>query len=318
VVEEAPTPEDALRIAGIDWRVKKQVMCTLNPAAPVPGATGAFYTQSCPGGAIVRQDTGRVLGVVGDDYTPFQNSDLAELAYSVSKDALVESAGTLKHGKQVFMLLKAGEFAIGLGTQDTTKTYALLSTSHDGTQAIRVYPTSVRVVCNNTLSYSLKDARRGYSVRHTGDLAGKLVDLRNALQGLEEDTQDHVAKCEALANKPLSQEELKGFFLDVYQRAYAPIIANPKDRKEERARERALQTVTSWVANMDHEHQCVGMTQGTAWAALNSVTQWADHERKVRNTSAHANAGEARAYANLFGVSDALKRTAFDRALELV
>ena len=62
-VKEAPTSEDALRLAGLDWKVVQQSIQT---------TCGIFLNGFC---ANVRETDGKVLGVVTDKYKVVQNAD---------------------------------------------------------------------------------------------------------------------------------------------------------------------------------------------------------------------------------------------------
>jgi hypothetical protein len=73
--------------------------------------------------------------------------------------------------------------------------------------------------------------------------------------------------------------------------------------------------LSNWESKMDEDNQRIPGIIGTAWAAYNSVSEWHDHERgrfgPVRES-------DGRAHSNLFGISDAQKRIAFDQAMALV
>ena len=64
----------------------------------------------------------------------------------------LETAGTLFGGKRFWALAAIGETASIADAADKMKGYLLLSTSCDGTMATEARYTTVRVVCNNTLS----------------------------------------------------------------------------------------------------------------------------------------------------------------------
>ena len=53
--------------------------------------------------------------------------------------------------------------------------------AHDGSSAIKVAMTPVRVVCSNTLNLALSTAKRSWSCYHTGDINGKMDEARNTL-----------------------------------------------------------------------------------------------------------------------------------------
>lgn len=126
--------------------------------------------------ANVRSSDGAVLGVVSDRYQVVQNAE----AFAFT-DALIggegqvhyETAGSLMGGRKIWLLAKLPDTEI---VGDKTEPYLCFSNTHDGSGAIRVCMTPIRVVCNNTLNIALNGAKRAWSVRHTGDIQAKLQD----------------------------------------------------------------------------------------------------------------------------------------------
>lgn len=52
---------------------------------------------------------------------------------------------------------------------------------HDGSGAIKVALTPIRVVCQNTLNLALSNAKRSWSMIHTGNIQNKLEEARDTL-----------------------------------------------------------------------------------------------------------------------------------------
>lgn len=167
VVAEAPDSKDALRTAGLDWTVSQM---------PVSTEYGMIEGYK----ANVRSTDNRVLGVVSDRYKIIQNVD----AFSFT-DALLgegvryETAGSLQNGRKVWMLARLPKEYIIAGERITP--YLVFSNTHDGSGAVRVAVTPVRVVCNNTLNLALSTAKRSFGMVHTGDIKGKVHEARKTL-----------------------------------------------------------------------------------------------------------------------------------------
>lgn len=66
-------------------------------------------------------------------------------------------------------------------TDELIEPYLVFTNSHDGTGAVRVAITPVRVVCQNTLNLALQTAERQWSCAHKGDIQGKLEEARHTL-----------------------------------------------------------------------------------------------------------------------------------------
>ena len=89
--------------------------------------------------------------------------------------AELETAGVLYGGKQYWTLARLqGELNLA---GDITKPYLLLSTSADGSLATQARLTTVRVVCNNTLSAAAR-GRADVVVRHSSKFDASAVHAR--------------------------------------------------------------------------------------------------------------------------------------------
>ncbi len=168
-VEEAPTSADAIRLAGLDWTVSSREMF-LADGTKVEGN----YMN-------VRDTDERQLGVVGDRYKIVQNSDAFEFTDELLGEGVkYETAGSLQDGKVIWLLAKLpNKFEI-LG--DKVDPYVVFTNTHDGSGAVKIAMTPVRVVCNNTLNMALKSAKRTWSARHTGSIENKLNDAMQTLE----------------------------------------------------------------------------------------------------------------------------------------
>lgn len=153
-VDEALTSKDALIYAGLDWQVLQE------PVYTSAGELVSGYKVN------VRDIDRNILGVVSDRYKIVQNEE----AFSFT-DALLgegvkyETAGSIANGKIVWMLAKMPQRYIISG--DAIEPYLVFSNTHDGSGAIRVAMTPIRVVCQNTLNLALRGAQRSWSARHT-------------------------------------------------------------------------------------------------------------------------------------------------------
>ena len=168
-VDEALTSKDALIYAGLDWQVLQE------PVYTSAGELVSGYKVN------VRDIDRNILGVVSDRYKIVQNEE----AFSFT-DALLgegvkyETAGSIANGKIVWMLAKMPQRYIISG--DAIEPYLVFSNTHDGSGAIRVAMTPIRVVCQNTLNLALRGAQRSWSARHTSNVLNRLDEARETLQ----------------------------------------------------------------------------------------------------------------------------------------
>lgn len=167
-VKEAPSSKDALIYAGLDWKVIQEPVYT-DSQELIEGYK-----------ANVRDSDRRVLGVVTDRYKVIQNEEAFAFTDALLGEGVrYETAGSLQGGKKVWMLARMPHEYIISG--ERISPYLLFSNTHDGSGAIKVALTPIRVVCNNTLNLALSTAKRSWSMIYTGDIQGKLQEAKDTL-----------------------------------------------------------------------------------------------------------------------------------------
>lgn len=197
-VMEAPASEEALKIAGLDWKVLQEPIYTMGK-------------EKIEGFKVNVRDTDRrVLGVVSDRYKIVQNQE----AFSFTDELLgegvrYETAGSLQNGRKVWLLARMPHEYIISGERITP--YLVFFNSHDGSGAIKAALTPIRVVCQNTLNLALSTAKRSWSMIHTGNIQGKIQEARDTLF-LAEKYMDSLGKeFESLRKKKLSDRQVQEY-----------------------------------------------------------------------------------------------------------
>ena len=168
MVAEAPNSKDALRLAGLNWKVLQEPVYTENKEL-IQGYK-----------ANVRNSDRKVLGVVTDRYKVIQNEEAFAFTDALLGEGVrYETAGSLQEGRRVWMLARLPrDFIIG---GERISPYMVFSNTHDGSGAVKTALTPIRVVCNNTLNLALRTAKRSWSMIHTGDISGKIEEAKNTL-----------------------------------------------------------------------------------------------------------------------------------------
>jgi phage/plasmid-like protein (TIGR03299 family) len=140
-LDEAPTISEAITAAGLDWEVGLKDLFT-GEGTPVPAR------------ATYRKTDNSILGVVGPRYTPLQNSDAFDWfqPFLDANECQLHTAGSLHSGQKVWVLAQLNRDNSEIVKGDEVSKFILLSNSHDGTTAIRVGYTPIRVVCANTMA----------------------------------------------------------------------------------------------------------------------------------------------------------------------
>lgn len=258
-VDEAPTSADALRLAGLDWTVEQKNI------------------QLCGGAKIqnykanVRSSDGQVLGIVGDRYKVIQNSEAFSFTDDIiGGDVRYETAGSLNGGKKIWLLAKLPETEIA---GDKTEPFMCFSNTHDGSGAIRVCMTPVRVVCSNTLNLALDTARRSWSVRHTGDLQSKMHEARVCLQMANAYMGELAKEADRLANTTVTRAQLDQILEELF-----PVDESSSHREKENVKKLKDEFMVCYFA------PDILKFRGTAWGAVNAMSDMLSHNAPRRKT----------------------------------
>jgi len=254
----------------------------------------------------VRMDTAEALGVVGKDYRPISNQEMAKFADMLAgedKAIHVETGGSLRKGKRVFVLVKLPEDTF-VTEDDVLNNYVCISNGHDGISSFNVYHTPIRVVCANTLRAS-EVSMKGARFAHTGDITEKIELARAALGIVVSRSESFAEQARKLAQVSLTEAKISGYFDNVYAATFG----------EDMSEKHTTEVLGMWGDNMTIPNNSVKSTQGTAWQAYNAVTYWHDHQRGRFKDVAES---EGRVHSNLFGISNNQKSIAFRQALSLV
>lgn len=259
-LDAPPTSKEAIVAAGLDWRVN---------SLPIYDASGKVIEGFK---ANTRDSDDKVLGVVGTKYKIVQNEDAFDFTDSLLNEGMTyETAGSLNGGKRIWLLGKMPQKQI---LNDTIDPYVCFVNSHDGTGAIKVCTTPVRVVCNNTLNFALNNAKRMWSTIHVGKMEAKLNEARETL-GLIDIYMNELEKdCEYLATKKLSDTEFEKIFDTIY-----PVDTN-EDSK------RRIENINSMKATL---FACllaadIAQYKDTAYGKMMAVTDFANHSTPARIT----------------------------------
>ena len=258
-VEDAPTSNDAIKLAGLDWEVDSR------PIFDSFGKEISGYR------ANTRNSDNSLLGIVSGRYKIVQNSEAFEFTDSlIGNEVHYETAGSLKDGKTVWLLAKLPEKKI-LG--DKFDPYVCFTNNHDGKGAIQVCCTPIRVVCNNTLNLALSKASRSWSARHLGDIASKLNEAKHTLMMAD----DYMTKLETeagiLSSKKISDAEIEAIIDELY-----PVKSTDSDRRKNNV----IQIKEGIFKK--YEMPDVSQFKGTKWGVINAVTDFADHSVPTRLT----------------------------------
>lgn len=261
-VMEAPNSKEALIAAGLDWKVLQEAIYT-GTEEPIPGYK-----------ANIRDSDRRVLGVVTDRYKVIQNDEAFAFTDALLGEGVrYETAGALQEGRKVWMLAHMPHEYIISG--ERISPYLLFSNTHDGSGAIKVALTPIRVVCNNTLNLALATAKRSWSTIHTGDIQSKMQEAKNTLF-LAEKYMDSLGKeFENLRLKKISDKQVMDYIellLPIEEDASLQQRRNIK-RLQENIKVRYFEAPD--LQGLGHN----------AYRFMNAVSDFATHAEPLRRTA---------------------------------
>ena len=143
------------RKAGMDFEIEETPVQYMSDRPGVLGTIQTFPEQK----VLYRSDNNAPLSVVSQRYQVVQPREVLEFYRDLSEIAgyELETAGVLKGGRKFWALARTGQ-SVALKGKDVVNGYLLLATSCDGTLATTGTPTTVRVVCSNTLAIALNGA----------------------------------------------------------------------------------------------------------------------------------------------------------------
>lgn len=219
------------------------------------------------------------LAPTGGRYTGVQNEQaFAVGSYLEGMGATVETAGSLRGGRQAFMtlLMDKGFVIDPEGAADANYGYLLLTTSHDGSLAVEASSTWVRVLCANTLDFALPDAERAYKIRHTATAGDRLAEAQQIFLRANGYAEALGSEASALFQKECTDGQFFDIVSTFYQKPGSP--GGPKESKR---------GMTVWENKVDTlmsiwKGQTNANITGTMWGALNAMTERIDWHRTAR------------------------------------
>lgn len=303
VLDDAPSVAEGIRLAGLDWRVEEvplfipsgsegeqdpeYVGCTMTTDGRGTRVDKVGYDvkkfdcsdlNHVSGHKVLRRETdGSILGVVSNKYTPLQNADAFKFfdPFIESGQATLESAGSLKGGKRVWILAKVKGLEGEVVPGDEVQAHLLLSNGHDGFNAVRVMFTPIRVVCWNTLSAAETTGEMTKScirIKHMGNIKEALEVVQNSI--------DFAQKTFTMTLTQYREMSRKGMNIDGFKRYVRKVLNVPE---EEDRMPRAWEALEYSFEN--GPGATMNGVYGTVWGGYCALTDWVDHTRGSNEAS---------------------------------
>jgi phage/plasmid-like protein (TIGR03299 family) len=245
--------------SGLDWEAELVPLLTADTQAKVEHQ------------AVRRKSDNRILGVVGPKYHVLQNRAAFQWfqPFLDAREAALHTAGSLCEGSRVWVLAKLNRDPLVIAPGDEVEKFILLSHGHDGSLAVRVGFTPIRVVCANTLALAHRaDASKLIRLKHTKDLHENLANVREVMNVANREFEASAAQYRLLARKSINQADLRRYVKKVLKVEGDKISTRMKNTIEE-----ILGKCESGKGND------LPSVKNTYWTAYNGVNEWLAYQR---------------------------------------
>jgi phage/plasmid-like protein (TIGR03299 family) len=273
-VQEAQSLETAINVSGLNFEVSKQPLSFMTQVPQQLGDQTILVDVPHPYPnqfATVRTDTLEPLGVVGKDYQILQNIEAFDFLDGLVGDAKFETAGLYGNGAKSFITMSTEPMKI---LDDEFAPYILFTNSFDGSGAVRVMFTPIRVFCSNALVRAIKNATNKLSIRHSSNLQVRLDNAKHVLLNNTNYLNALKAEAEKLAVTPFSAEAFEALARQLY-----PV--NAEDSEIIQVRNMAqIEALLNAYRQNDLQN-----FNNTAYKAVQAVADFESHKPVFRQTN---------------------------------
>lgn len=309
--------------AGMDWRIESSNVSYMAKNERGQSILMPYEDQR----VLYRSDTHEPLSVVSQRYQEVQPMEILEFYRDLTEQSgfELETAGVLKGGRKFWALARTGQSA-ALKGKDVSNGYILLATACDGTLATTAQFTSVRVVCNNTLSIAIRGQTSGEGVVKVPHSTKFDAEKIKQQLGISIKTWDeHMYEMKQLTQRKVTQQEAVAYFDAVFNNTTMSAIdqeesiiqyylkAASMDKKSNSKSEpngRAM-TKTMEMFNGQGRGAELNSAKDTAYGLLCSITEFVDHERRAMSRDHRLNSA-------WFGMGATIKQRGLEQALRII
>ena len=256
-----------------EWQKAAGFDFSINSSPVEYQAAGALWYSDSTKRVLYHSASLKPLAIVSDRYHVVQPIDVLEFFRDLIDHMgyQMETAGVLFDGQKYWAMANTGLAANILG-KDRIESRLLVATSCDGSLKTSVRPTSVRVVCDNTLraagAYTKAKDACAVSVSHrtqwTPELAGKIKEKLN----LKDNWSEFIDHARALAECKVTEAQALKFAVEV--------LGDPEKEYEPQYLDCKPVAMTLQLFNGLGRGSELKSSKGTAWGLLNAVTEYVD------------------------------------------
>ena len=341
-IDHDAEPEEMLEVSGLNWTVSKRPLFAPRSQWAAIGHGARFETfkdyLADPDGsalcvseyfALVRDSDSKVLGPAGKEYIPTQNRQAFDFfkKFTTAGHMTMDTAGSLQGGKQVWVLAKLGKM-FTLPGGDEIHGYLLLSSPHVWGKSLVIKFVTIRVVCMNTFTMAMNEAKygKGFRMPHIRAFDAEVAQEAAISLGIANELfEGFEATANKLAKAKVDTDVVVRYIADVFQpelvveqfgksfykateAKQAEMLLDPTSPKVDASQfKRSAYDVLTAVNRQPGAD--LESTRNTLWGSFNAVTYYCDHLAGRDRDNA--------IYSSWFGPKAATKSQALKRAIQM-
>jgi phage/plasmid-like protein (TIGR03299 family) len=309
------TSKEAMLHAGLDWEVFQR------PAFFKDGDNDvAICSEEGQMNVNCRTYDGATqqLGIVGPRYEIIQNHKAFDWfdPFVQNEEVSYHTAGSLKDGRIVWVLAELNRKAMEITVGDEVRKFLLLTHSHDGSRAVQVGFTPIRVVCWNTLSMATdhtankedkKNSSQMLRLKHTKKVLANLDAVRETINAVDARFEATAEQFRNLARRSINRADLEKYVLTVLS------VASPTAKIDDPST-RMTNLAASVIISAD---TMKGGFDGTYWGAYNLVTDYLTWTRGREKTDSRKANDQRMSDLWLGGMGSKINDAALQTALQM-
>jgi len=243
---------------GLRWSVSKQPLM-------LPDGSETPYM------AVVRDDNNAVFTTCKEGYTPYQNSELAELLVRISDKTGYEihSGGMFNGGGKVYIQLNTGNEIKGLGNNRTTvKGFVTGINGHDGTTSLKWGSVNFTICCQNTFAAARGSLQN--TARHTSAIHDRVETSIREIVSVTKVEQSIFDTFIKLSQIPVTKDNIKA----VVKSVTGVDVDTPRSKAEEIYSAYSVNRSGELLQSISSELLVKGET---LWGLFSGVTHYTSH-----------------------------------------
>ena len=257
--------------------------------------------------AIIRTDTEQYLGTVGRDYKPVQPLAFYDLAneFMTETGAVVDKTITMNHGSVIGISfrLDTTEYIPG----DPIDMNFLMMTSFNMQYTVLGKALSNRLSCLNQLAASLAL----FNLKHTTNVNDRLAIAVNMIKYFNLEQENFKHRMQSLAHYQIQDAVAIKWFDGLFPRL-TPKVNSGRSQTLRDNRVISFKRLLENGRGTD-----ISGVRGTAYGALNALTEYINHERSTR-VKANKDPLQVKFESTLFGSGASLMDKGFNSIVEMV